>query len=291
MVVHPQEIAKNAQIRALLARLVPAERFDAFRRTTGVDLRELGTAIIAGFDDSTLYLADTGARTAEATRRFDERLTGEAKHVRSHARVERIYGMLGPVPETLVSVEGAFIAVSVGDPMPARITELMVAGKLRTPSALHGVALSSLPDDLASAPIGFYAPGPFSGEWAAAGRGLLGAATAIGVAARPDDAILGVHAIVTGRWADADRAPLEAAWGDLASSSLGQLLALNRPRVPVVTRATPTHLSLEVGLAVEPLVAGLWAAVGAEVPQLFEGSKPMQIAPSLSPEIRPARDP
>lgn len=291
LVARLEELAKNTQIQAPLARLIPGERFDAFRRMTGVDLRELRTAIAAGFDDSTLYLAQTGARTAEATRLFDERLMGEATHVRSHPRVQRIYGVLGSVPETLVSVDGAFVAVSAGDPMPARITELMVERKIRTPSALRGVALSLLPADLASAPVYFFAPGPFSGEWAAAGRGLLGAATAVGVAAWPEGEMLRVHAAVTGRWADEDRTQLEAAWADLAASSLGHLLGLNRPLLPAVARATRTQLSLEAGVAVEPLMTGLWAAVGAGVPHLFGGSKPMQIAPPGSSEIQPLENP
>lgn len=278
-----EEITKNPQILAPLARLIPAERFDAFRRTTGVDLRRLRMAIAAGFDDATLYLAETGDGTAEAARLFDERLVGEAKHVRSHPRVERIYGMMASTPETLVSIDGAFLALSVGDPMPARITELMVEQRLRTPAALHGAALSSLPADLASAPLCFYAPGPFAGEWATGARGLLGAATAFGAAARPDGEALQVHAVVTGRWENEDGARLEAAWADLASSSFGHLLGLDGPVVPAVVHAAPTKLSLDVGLALEPLMEGLWAAVGADVPQLLGGSEPMQIAPVVGP--------
>src|SRR6185295_4064338 len=99
----------------------------------------------------------------------------------------RISGAVSGMPETLVSVRGHLVAVALGDPTPARVAELYAEGRLaRSPSALHGSALATLPGTLGRAPLVFYAPGPFSGEWASGARGLLGAAVALGVAVTPE---------------------------------------------------------------------------------------------------------
>lgn len=261
-------------------------RLDAFEVRTGVDLRELPLAVAAGFDDSVLYLAETGASTGRALSAFDARLLGEGRHARSHPRVERIVGVLGSVPESLVAVEGAFVAVSVGDPTLARITELMVEGKLATPPALHGAALGPLPADLESAPIRFYAPGPFSGEWAAGARGLLGAASAVAAAGRFAGDSLRVHTIVTGRFREEDRRRVEGAWADLAGSPVGHLLGLDRPSEPATVRVAATEVSLDVTVRLEPLLAGLRAATGADVTELLGASQAMQIAPPGGLRIR-----
>jgi hypothetical protein len=278
------ELAHAPEMRSSLELLFPAARLDAFASATALDLREAPVAAAAGFDLATLFLAETPWENASVERKFIARLTATPRAETSARGVHRIYGTVGLTPETFIRADHRFVAVSVGDPTPARVVQLYAEGRLgRSPSALKGSALSTLPAELATAPIRFYAPGPFSDEWARGARGLLGVTLALGVAAYSEAETLRVVAVLSGRWNGADVAQLEAAWNDLAGSSMGRLLGLDQPATPAEVTVTDEQLTLRIRLARLPLVTGLRAAVAADVWEFLKVPNTSKIAPEAPP--------
>jgi hypothetical protein len=273
------DLWRTPSVRPSLELLFPRARLDAFASATGVDLRETPAAVAAGFDYATLFLAETPAGNAKVEDLFAGRLAGSARAEAARPDVRRVWGALGLTPETLVRVDGKFVAVSVGDPTPARVVELFALGRLvRTRPALAGSALSTLPQDLRSAPACFYAPGPFAGEWAGGAHGLLGAALALGAAVWPDDGALRLRVVLSGQWSGEDVAQLQSAWGDLAGSSMGRLLGLLDPVTPPEIFVTPELLTLDVRIHVAPLASGLRAAVAADLWEIL--ASPPALVPS-----------
>jgi hypothetical protein len=268
-------------MRSSLELLFPSARLDAFASATGVDLRQTPVAAAAGFDLATLFLAETPWENGNIEQKFIERLTGPSRAEVGFRGVHRVSGTVGLTPETLVRADHRFVAVSVGDPTEARVAELYAEGRLgRSPPALKGSALSTLPPELASAPIRLYAPGPFSGEWARGARGLLGVTLALGVAAYSEAETLRVVAVLSGKWNGSDISQLEAAWNDLAGSSMGRLLGLDQPATPAEVTVTDDQLTLHVRLARLPLVTGLRAAVAADVWEFLKVPNTPKIAPT-----------
>jgi hypothetical protein len=262
----PSDLANTPALRPLLADLLPSDRLDAFARSTGIDLRETPNALAAGFDYGALYVAETPFDNRVVETRFIDRLVAGASISSQHPRVRRITGTIGLSPEALLRVDHRFVAFAVGDPSQARIVELYVSGRLsHSPSALRGSALRGVPSDLAVAPFRFYAPGPFTGEWASGARGLLGAAVAFGAGAVPEGDYVRLRAVVVGSFQGEDIARLSSAWADLAESSIGRLTGLDRPFSPPNIELGPGVLTLEVKIALAPLFAGLRAAVAADV--------------------------
>jgi hypothetical protein len=260
------ELAHTESLRPSLDLLFPAARLDAFTIATGLDLREAPSALVAGFDYATLYAAETPSESALIEQRFRDRLVLGAREESRHPGLVRISGAIGSTPETLVRLDGRFVAVSVGDPTPARVVELFVLGRLgKSPPALRGSALSTLPPDLEKAPLRFYAPGPFSDEWARGARGLLGAALAFGVAVWPENENVKVRAVLAGRWTGEDATRLVSAWSDLADSTMGKLFGLDQPASEPQVSLRPELLTFEVRLPLAPLAHGLRAAVAADV--------------------------
>ncbi len=276
------ELSHAPEMRKSLELLFPASRLDAFALSTGLDLRAAPVAAAAGFDLGTLFLAETPWENAVIEERFTARVTSPPHVDTSARRVRRISGTMGPTPETLVRADRRFVAVAVGDPTLARIVELYAEGRLgRSPPALKGSALSTLPVELARAPIRFYAPGPFSGEWARGAGGLLGVTLAMGVGAYSEGDTLRIVAVLSGRWNGTDIDQLEAAWNDLAISSMGRLLGLDQPATPAEVSVTDDQLTLRVRLARLPLVTGLRAAVAADVWEFLKVPNTDKIAPPV----------
>jgi hypothetical protein len=262
----PAELANNPALKPLIEELLPSERLDAFARATGVPLPEVPNALAAGFDLSTLYVAETPFENRIIETRFTERLVTGSVVESKHPRVRRITGTVGLSPEALLRVDHRFVAFAVGDPSQARIMELFLVGRLsRSPSALQGTALKGVPPEFSAAPLRFYAPGPFSGEWERGARGLLAGATALGAMAVPDGDGLRLKIAIVGSYEGTDLGRLSAAWEDLAESSLGRLTGLDQPVAPPRTELAKGYLSLEAKIALRPLFAGLRAAVAADV--------------------------
>ncbi len=274
-----------------VGRLLPSERLEALALATGVDVRRLESAALAGYALGNLYLvllptSDGG----HARARFAERLSVGAVVKQPRPNLYRIAGTRAGSPHALVAVDDRLLAFAVDDPTLARIVEAYAERRLKSPTALQGASLSKLPQVAEDALAAFYAPGPFDDEWRHAMGGLLGNALSLRVAVRRGDgATLRAELVAIGEWTGADReARASGAWTALASSSTGRLLGLDQAKnVKVV--ADLHLLTWSAELPLEPLVAGLRAATIANVPEIFDirGG-----APAGSPaEQRPASQP
>ncbi len=275
VVGRPAELAADPELAKALSPLIPPVRLVAYAKGTGVDLTRTRSALVAGFDYSTLYMAETPGDNLAVQQAFVARLVSGPVETTPHADLHYVQGVIGTTPETLVRIAGQLVAVAVGDPTPARVVEAYAMGKLkRSPTAFHGAALSTLPAALGNAPLAFYAPGPFGNEWASGAHGLLDAALAVAITAKPlPDGELEADVVLSGDWtaegSDSTRRLL-ATWEDLAGSSTGKLLGFDNPASAPVISTTPKLLELEVHLRLGPLVDGLHAAVAADVQQMLD---------------------
>jgi hypothetical protein len=274
IVGEPQRWLQDAPFRDALSTLISAERLQRFADGSGIDLRTTPSALVAGFDYATIYMAATPGENAAAEDRFIERLIEGPIAASPHPRLRRVAGIIGTTPQTLVRLDRELVAVSIGDPTPARVVEAFARGKLRkSPSALRGSALSKLPPEVHAAPARFYAPGPFAEQWAGGARGLLARATAVAITAEPD----GKGSLVARLYmmGDFDDDPeiatrLLGAWRDIAESSIGKLLSLNRPANEPAFGTDPDMLTVEVTLEMLPIARGLHAAVAADVWEMLD---------------------
>jgi hypothetical protein len=273
VLARPAKIAGNPALSAAFASLVPPERLDAYQRSTGVDLRKLPSASVAGYDLGTLYLAELPSPDAAVIReRFASRLTqgGIVKQVRPD--IYRVSGTEKDTPLALVTVDNHLVAYASGDLTLARIVEAYAERKLKSPTALHGAALSSFEPAADDVVIAFYAPGPFSSQSLATAPRLLSASTGLAVTIKePAGSSLPVTATLAGDWSDSPdaRDELLRVWTHLAASSTGRLLGLDSAQ-KVETSGDRARLQISVELGLAPLVAGLRALTSANVPEIFD---------------------
>lgn len=286
VVGRPAELAADPGLEKALSPLIPPVRLAAYARGTGVDLTHTPSALVAGFDYATLYMAETPGENLAVQQDFVARLVSGPVETTPHADLHFIQGVVGQTPETMVRIAGQLVAVSVGDPTPARVVEAYARGLLkRSPTALGGAALSTLPPDLGKAPLAFYAPGPFGHEWVGGAHGLLDAALAVAITAKPlPGGRLEADVVMSGDWGPDSTRRLMATWKDLAGSSTGKLLGFDAPASAPVVSTTRKLLELRVELELVPLVEGLHAAVEADVQDMLD-------IPPAVPSGRPPRKP
>jgi hypothetical protein len=272
VLVRPQQILSEPELGQAILQVVSERRFDAFQESSGVDLRKLPSAAIAGFPYAILYLAEVPSGVAASARTlFSERLLDGAVTKQPRPTLTRITGVVGQTPETLLTIDERAIAVAVGDPIQAKIAEAYAEERLKnSPTALHGAALSSLPDLFASNAAVLFAPGPFADEWQRAAGGLLQSTVALAIAARSlASGKLATTLCLAGAWGDSATeaaSRLGAAWTAFAQSSAGRLFEL---RETAEVTAEPELLTLRVELDLEPLVRGLRASVLGDVTQIL----------------------
>jgi len=272
LLVKPQQVLAEPELRQAISQIIPTSRFDAFAESSGVDLRVLPEAAIAGFPYSTLYLAELPSGVAALARaRFEERLLAGALTRQPCHGLTRITGVIGQTPETLLTVDDRLLALAVGDPVPAKIAEAYARERLtRSPPALKSAALSTLPPLSASNGAVWFAPGPFTDEWQRAAGGLLQSTTAVAIVAQPSGhGKLATTIYLAGAWQDsADDAAhrLSVAWSTFARSSAGRLFELDD--VAEVS-AERDLLRLQVELEIAGLVRGLRASVLADLNQIL----------------------
>jgi len=283
----PQAVLANRELGQAITQIASQTRFDAFAESSGVDLRQVPHAAVAGFAYGTLYLAELPAGAASTAReRFSDRLLTGATTKQPRPTLTRITGIVGQTPETLVTADDRLLAVAVGDPLPAKIVEAYAEERLKnSPSALHGSALSTLPDFSASA-AALLAPGPLPEEWQAAAGGLLRSAVAVGIGVEPAAAgHLNATLCVSGAWgdtADAAGQQLLEAWRTFARSTTGSLYGLD-PEARV--RVDAELLTLNVDVTIAPLVHGLKAVVLSDISEIM--SLPVRNSPARAPLEKP----
>jgi hypothetical protein len=272
LLLKPQQILAQPELGQAISQIIPSARFDAFAESSGVDLRALTDAGVASFPYSTLYLAELPRGVAALARaRFSERLLAGAVSKRPHPGLTRITGVIGQTPETLLTIDDRVLAISVGDPVQAKIAEAYAEERLKhSPPALRGAALSALPELASSNAAVLFAPGPFADEWQRAAGGLLQSTVAIAITAQPiGNGKVATTMYLAGAWQDsADDATrrLRSAWSTLAQSSAGRLFELND--VAEVS-ASPDLLRLYVELELGALVRGLRASVLGDLTQIL----------------------
>jgi hypothetical protein len=290
VLAEPKQLFLERELADAITEIVPNVRLDAFAESTGVDLRRVTRGVVAGFSYSTLYLAELPDGVAKAVReRFSERLLAGAVTKEPRPNLLRVTGVVGQTPETLLTVEERWLAVAVGDPSVARIAEAYAEGRLKnSPSALHGSALSTLPEPAANNVAVLLAPGPFADEWQRAAGGLLESALAFGIALRPlADGKVAATLWLSGAWqtsAEAAKDQLRSAWVTLCRSSAGRLFSL--PETAILT-ASPELLTLETTLDLKPLVRGLKAAVLGDISELLR----LPESPAKRPTLPAPRTP
>ena len=135
-------------------------------------------------------------------------------------------------------------------------------------------ALRSLPSSLASDPIQFYAPGPFSDDWAKGAHGLLRNTVAIGITGRLNTpGALDVLVLLEGEYPEGAEAVGQktlSTFRELAESALGRILSLNDPGLAPEVIATSRQVSVRLRLPVKRLLDGLYAVVSANVWDLLD---------------------
>jgi len=239
-----------------------------------VDLRRVREGAIAGFQAGTLHLAELGEPKAALVReRFQARLDAGGIARMPQSNVHRVFGTTRAGPRALLSVDDDFIAVATDDTSLVRIVEGYVGRRLRSPSALDGVALRALakpPDDAVAA---LYAPGPFEGAWASDLAPVLSEATGASVVLRPGaPGVVQAVLSVAGHFAPDPSTHGEALrrrFDEVCASPTGDLLGLREVRTPKVV-ADLHHLTLTAELPLEPIVKGLHAATIGDVHEIFD---------------------
>jgi hypothetical protein len=274
--VKPARISADHELSLACAEVLPGERLDAFTQLTGVDLRGLVAGVAAGYELGTLYVAALPTKDGGVGRaRFAERLTAGAIVKHPRPSIYRIAGTRAGAPRAMVSVDDRLLAVAVDDLTLARVAEAYAERRLKSPTALRGAALASLPNPPDDALAVFYAPGPFTGEWQKAAGGLLRSAVGLYVSLQHGaGATLTTKLVVAGDWPDTDQtAQLESAWRELASGPTGRLFGLDQAKnVRIV--ADLHQLTWSAELPISALVAGLRAATVANVSEMFDVHAP-----------------
>jgi hypothetical protein len=285
----PRRIFRDSALRDLALSVLDSDRLDAFAMLSGVDLRELESLAIAGYDLGTLYVAALTAPDGGAARaRFQERLSDGATIKQPQPMLYRIVGTRNGEARALVSVNDRLLALASGDPSLARVAEAYAMRRLKSPTALKGAALSALPATPKDALAAFYLPGPFPHEWARAAHGLLGSADALRVVIQSvAETSLRVTVTFVGDWPNVDaRSALEATASDLVRSSTGQLFGLEQMKNARIV-ADLHQLTWSAELPGATLVAGLRAATIANVPEMLGEHPDQPTGPPVAPVVEP----
>ena len=275
LLARPKSLAADRDFMQALSPLVSKARLEAYRDSTGIDLTALDSALIGGFDLGTLYLAEIRGDPSAIELAFRQRLVAEVELREPHPRLTRISGVIGNTPESLLLYRGQLIAQAVGDPTLIRVVEAFARGKLkRSPPALHGAALGPLADFARQAPVRLLVPGPFGGRWMMAAEGLFAAADAVALSATPlAPGRVAMTVAIDGPWGESEEVAaaerLRVAWEKLSQSTTGELFGLDTPAALPTLEHSDTRVALSVELELAPLVAGLRAAVSAEVEEIL----------------------
>lgn len=267
----PRKVAETPFLIPSIGRIVPEKNFDAFRQRTGLDPRQLSEVLLLRYGDALLgaeaQIVRHNADPAQVERCFFQRLTKDAHRQEDRPDLVRVSGIIGQTSHAFARL-GRDVAVyqQRGEPErgPARIASLSALGKLpKAKRLLDKGQLGALMARFGEAPIVGVALGPFDDEWKKAARGLLEIATGVGAAARPTarENIGFAFAIVAEFGDGAGKAGelLRAAWDDVAMSTMGHLLGVDRPIEPPIVATDTGVVTLAVEVEPGRLAEGLRA--------------------------------
>jgi hypothetical protein len=272
-----RELFASSALIPAIALVLPAARLDAFaKRHGGIDLRSVPELALAAYPEATMAVARAVLDPARVEGAFAARAVAvEGRAV--EGGVVRTWGTVGDAHEQLGIFGHEAVALEQGRFGPLRAAEYFAQGRLkRARPALLAEPLMRAATLLGDAPLRAFAPGPFAGDLGRGLGGLLGAATAVAGAATPvdhdPDGALALRFVVTGAWgadaaAAADR--LLAAFGVLASDSLGRLLGVDRPLEAPRASGDAEALRLDVSLDALALGKGLRDATSATIAEVM----------------------
>lgn len=267
----PRKIAALPFLIPAIGRIVPEKNFDAFKLRTGLDPRQVPEVLMLRYGDALMgaeaQIVRHNVDPAELERRFFERLSKDAQRAEDRPDLVRVSGIIGKSEHSFARLgRDVVVYQQRGEPErgPARIASLCALGKLpKTKRLLDGGPLESLLGRFGDAPLVAAALGPFDDEWKKAARGLLEIATGVGAAARPTarENIGLAFAILADLGNNSNRASelMKAAWDDLAMSTMGHLLGLDRPIEPPIVAADAGVVTLAVEIEPGRLAEGLRA--------------------------------
>ncbi len=275
---------REAGLERAISRIVTGRAFDDFKgRNGGIDLREMDEVMVASYGGVTVSgvrgLLDPGAVERAFTSRasaVDARAIDHAPDV-AEDRIVRVFGMLRGVRTQVCTLGRSAALLEEGTLGPVRAAVAFAQGKLkRTKPALHTRPLDRVAELLGDAPLRFFAPGPFEGEWSKAAGGILAAATAFGARAVMVEGTLMFSFVFTGteatswdRDAEAVQKRLSAAFDVVSQSDLGKLARADKPKVSATTRIDKDALWLHVGYDPALLAEGIHAALDAEISEIL----------------------
>jgi hypothetical protein len=267
----PRKIAELPFLIPAIGRIVPEKNFDAFKLRTGLDPRQVPEVLLLRYGDALLaaeaQIVRHNVDPAELERRFFERLTADAQRAEDRPDLVRVSGIIGKSEHAFARIgRDVVVYQQRGESArgPARIASLCALGKLaKSKRLLDGGPLESLLGRFGDAPLVAAALGPFDDEWKKAARGLLEIATGVGAAARPTarENIGFAFAILADLGKSSGQASelLRAAWDDVAMSTMGHLLGLDRPIEAPIVAADESVVTLAVEVEPGRLAEGLRA--------------------------------
>lgn len=274
----PKDLLALPGVAEAVALVVPPARFDLFaERAGGVNLRRIESLVIASYGASTLTLARTPLQTGRVEAAFAARaVTIEGRAV--EGGVTRLWGSVGPDREQIALFGADAVGLEHGHLGPLQPAVYFARGKLRRARpALRAEPLAAAAELVGPAPLRFFAPGPFEGEWSGGLGGLLRATTAVAATAHPVEQpgrhALEVQLALAGAWgADAGAAAerLAAALQLLSNDSLGRLLGLDHPLEEPRVTGDAQALRLQVLLDLTTLARGLHAATDARIDEIMK---------------------
>ncbi len=275
--LRPRAIAAIPWLIPSIGVLLPEARLDAYRDKTGLDLRQLPEAWLLQYGDAFGGSLEAIVRHTvdplELERRFRARLTADIVRTEERPDLIRISGRAGTQPRAFARLGGDVVVYqSGGDGArgPARVASLYATGKLDKVQPVLDVApMGALFGRFGDAPVIAVAPGPFDPEMARAARGLLASATGVAAALRPTAREnLGFAIAISGDFGDrgAEAAEiLHGAWDDIATSTMGRLLALDRPIDKPVAAGDAGVVTLAAELEPDRLAEGLRAVASEDL--------------------------
>ena len=295
VLVRPKEIYADATLLPALTLGLPDDQVATFAsRHGGVDPRQLDEIVVAAYPHATLLLGRGVIDPRKVEASFSDHSLGVDGRAVDHAAgplttITRLWADVpngaGPTQhEQLVLMGHEVVGLEIdeqppveGKPTvgPARAAELFALRKLaKARPALAAPPLESAAKVLGDAPVLVMFPGPFEGQAASALGGLLRAATAVGMAAKPDGAGT-VRIKITVLGAFGDKAPqaadkLSAATDMVAASSLGRLAGLDHPKRPFQARSTPESATVEGAVDALALARGVLAATSAQISEIMQ---------------------
>ncbi|MBV9948236.1 MAG: hypothetical protein JOZ69_15395 [Myxococcales bacterium] len=275
--LRPHELLAAPAVRAAVAEVVPAARFEAFARYHGgVDLRALDELAIAAYPRASLALA----RGAIDPDRVEAAFAARADPVEGRAREGRVRRVWGPVrgePRAVAVLGAEGVALERGAPGPLRAAVYFAEERLRRSlPALRAAPLATIAPQAGDGPIRAFAPGPFESDRAGGLAGLLRAATAVALTARPwpaaPEGCIAVRIVLSGAWgndAGAAAERIRSAFGVLAADPLGRLTGLDAPRSGPTVSGDADAIRLEVALDLAALARGLHTVMDASLEEMM----------------------